>query len=676
MKSAALLLCWIVCVLALGKHHIGIISTPASASTQSNTISYQVHSYNDLNEWPQILRKDTVYFKIDPHYMDHSFCVSQKRLDPADPRGCFVLNHDDPITSNQYNSTNDVLSLISDPRNAPFFRDSSQKITIALCFKYGKGSPCDGSDTAKNWTSLVDTFYNQSITLINALGLNVEFVLDGSGTPSGRPCLNDKWRPWVSTWIPSSDPEDAAFSNNVTLGYDRYQVFNPPEVDAGRPSLWIDYYQKLDYGKFSNGTHPYLLWEPSSQNKILEIANAYATGPIHSPGFRFAINIDPAMLEVYAGSASGVAWNYNIVPQDEADNPQVDIIPSGKNSSIFYVLTIYFNATDNLSHYVISSASSWEINALGPVNSRVTSKLPSAINVTSVTVISPSLIFVSAASGAYATYSFSEQTMLLSLVSEGSFPQAGNYASRTNAFVAENTTQNEFVVVQLVASPHLFGCQLYAQLWQFSSNSKPTTLGDQQCIQSGASVDAFDLAVLGGSALNSTTVCAKDDYPGIVMYTDTANVVYAAYICIDLHKKAISVNGYQGQTRPVYVDFGSVPSVSLIQHEGEVYVFSVHGEGYCWNNEVHNKQPNVRLCDNNPSSMPYILVYNFGRFNDWAQHITQQLTNKNPVDSTFGSCHSTILHGAYDTGSNPTTALFTSMDPNTNTEVPLLPCQR
>lgn len=42
----------------------------------------------------------------------------------------------------------------------------------------------------------------------------------------------------------------AAFSNNKTLGYDRFQVLNEQVLDDF-PSFNIDFMSKLNYGKFS-----------------------------------------------------------------------------------------------------------------------------------------------------------------------------------------------------------------------------------------------------------------------------------------------------------------------------------------------------------------------------------------------------------------------------------------
>jgi hypothetical protein len=43
------------------------------------------------------LTKGMYWLKVDPNYQKASFCSSQSRVpQPPDPRGCFVLSHDDP----------------------------------------------------------------------------------------------------------------------------------------------------------------------------------------------------------------------------------------------------------------------------------------------------------------------------------------------------------------------------------------------------------------------------------------------------------------------------------------------------------------------------------------------------------------------------------------------------
>jgi hypothetical protein len=58
--------------------------------TPSSSISWQIHSYNDLREWPQAFIKGTRWLKIDPNYQNAAFCVNQTNV-VQDPRGCFLL---------------------------------------------------------------------------------------------------------------------------------------------------------------------------------------------------------------------------------------------------------------------------------------------------------------------------------------------------------------------------------------------------------------------------------------------------------------------------------------------------------------------------------------------------------------------------------------------------------
>lgn len=52
------------------------------------------------------------------------------------------------------------------------------------------------------WMELVDELFQEYNNAIAKYSLNVEFLLDGAGTPGGnRTCLNQRWRPWNATYI-------------------------------------------------------------------------------------------------------------------------------------------------------------------------------------------------------------------------------------------------------------------------------------------------------------------------------------------------------------------------------------------------------------------------------------------------------------------------------------------
>jgi len=239
----------------------------------AETIGYQIHSWNDLREWPQGFMKGMEWIKVDPNYVGPSFCQFQEHVrNKSDQRGCLLLSHDNPNENKtDYNSLDDILDFLMDPINARFLKSPSRRIVIALCFK--SISPCENSTVSKNWASLVDEFFMRSNHIISNFALNVEFILDGSGAPEG--CLVDRWRPWVSTWIDTDNPVIALFSNDASQGYDRFQVLNE-QVLEDNPKLNIEMMAFLDYGKFSNQTkYPYVNWEPRDENNIQAVIDVY-----------------------------------------------------------------------------------------------------------------------------------------------------------------------------------------------------------------------------------------------------------------------------------------------------------------------------------------------------------------------------------------------------------------
>ena len=58
---------------------------------------WQVHSYNDINEIGQELRKGTKYFKIDLYFVIQNNCFTYDKRASEESRGCFLLSHDQPI---------------------------------------------------------------------------------------------------------------------------------------------------------------------------------------------------------------------------------------------------------------------------------------------------------------------------------------------------------------------------------------------------------------------------------------------------------------------------------------------------------------------------------------------------------------------------------------------------
>jgi len=333
-------------------------------------IGYQIHSQDDLRQWPQSLLKAgdarEIWMKIDFYYALADFCRnatydSVARVNPKTAHlGCFLLNHDTPTPhrSAPYNTSDDVLAMLADSSFAPWFLSPPRKVSIALCSKFDP-PVCDGSQVAQDYLALMDDFFERAEALIADKDLQVEFILDGALTPNAaRSCLAQRWRPWNATYIIDSDPPSALFDNNATNGDDRFQINNMNFL--GLPHALDD-----QYGKFGLQQHedpanrftkdyPFLLWEPADQFTITLDVALYLAGPRHNAdeaqGFRFAINSDPVQLQVHAGSLSGAAWNWPLsddAPEDRT--PRVAVwaqLPDSQtklNTESLAMLTAYWS---------------------------------------------------------------------------------------------------------------------------------------------------------------------------------------------------------------------------------------------------------------------------------------------------------------------------------------------
>ena len=89
----------------------------------------------------------------------------------------------------------------------------------------------------------MDELFEEYQNFLNETGYNIEFVLDGAGTPGGgRACLSQKWRPWNATYIIGSDGLGALFSNNPVNGSDRFQIMNTETMFPTTRSFFILFY--------------------------------------------------------------------------------------------------------------------------------------------------------------------------------------------------------------------------------------------------------------------------------------------------------------------------------------------------------------------------------------------------------------------------------------------------
>lgn len=340
----------------------------ASASGAQNTaagatVGWQEHSKNDLRSWSQLKRKGGRNFKIDLNWQQPEFCKTQLRVrNKSDPRGCFILNHDDPKplvhkTRPDFNTTDDVLDFLVTNADRWFTKVGPEhRQFIALCGKTPSTliDPCANTPQVKAWATLMDDFVSEAVSLIAQHRLNVELVLDGSfGGDQLCGCHKSRWLPLKATYgsQPAAACAAAYLSNASAMG--RMGVLNEPvgtsweRVTKTSPPFGRFATNDMEAG----GAYNLQVYEPKDQKDHNSTVSAYdETGVVHNSGMRFAINIDSAMAQTWSGSSSGAyAWNAPaVIPGIQ---PKIAVVPTledeffGGNSSALIIA--FVRSADN-----------------------------------------------------------------------------------------------------------------------------------------------------------------------------------------------------------------------------------------------------------------------------------------------------------------------------------------
>lgn len=267
-------------------------STSTVAATTSASIGYQIHSVNDIKEWPQLIRKGTDFFKIDGHYTRPPVCQSSAVKSPSsyngDPRGCMLLTHDPPSKSHAFYSSSDVLTFLQDPLNRPLLTQPSNKITLYTDWKFD-ASTYPWVDYAVVEELRTEFVLNIS-QIITQLNLNVGLLTEGYGG-------------FLATYCPSA----SEISNNQSCYYTNsgscavYGVLNceANPIPFDPPNKNVDDLCPTHFGKFTSLNTSWVYWEPTDQPSIYKVLNSYLKcNVLHEPGFRIAINTDPIHYEV------------------------------------------------------------------------------------------------------------------------------------------------------------------------------------------------------------------------------------------------------------------------------------------------------------------------------------------------------------------------------------------
>ncbi|PRP76268.1 hypothetical protein PROFUN_07790 [Planoprotostelium fungivorum] len=591
-----------------------------------STIGYQIHSWDDLREWTQALKKGARWFKLDFNWpfnstslLDRDVCMVQENLsaeEKDDTRGCILLTHNDPIVSRtNYNTSNNVLELISDPEYRHWFA-GRERIYIAVCFKLLDNTDiCGNSQFISSWLSLLDDFFARARKVIDEQSLNVEFIVDGAGTAGGdRGCLADRWSPLVSTWISHRDPMEALHSNEKDKGYNSFQIMNL-KVDDNDPEKYLKPMAEVDYGKFSQqNTYPYLMWEPDRQN----VGELYERkGLAQAAGFKFAINFDIAHFQVFSANLSGGAWNVP-VPSENSGKILAYTGPEGD-------VRIITSSTTNQTTHLILHRSDHLYAKLDEISRHV---IPMGRIVSMVTIEEETKrkIFLSDDRGRLSEYHLRGDKVKL----EKSWRSGGNLG------VQAITVQDITVYYEMSKDGNTTECGILLERIHPGRKSN-----DSVCV----SVEAFDHVSFSLSLPDANDSSCPSNHIIISIISSHHGRLSLSFECVD---PLIPLHSFSSSSP---IGIGSQPEVSTLRYNGQNHLMIVVTDGHCSNDLRKNTDANVAVCDVMPTSELHVLNYYYGTMESWLRHVRGN-------GGLINSCHKAIMFGSYDMGSDPAVSLF------------------
>ena len=677
---------------------LALSAASASSDAVGETVSYQIHSYNDLRSWPQLLQKSLpstpyIMLKVDPQYLTEQSCALQTRVDPATAsRGCLVLNHDTVSAKSRsnMNTTNDLLRFLASDDFAPIFRNSSRAVHISLCFKGCGGGqcPCDGSAASSDWMSTVDAFFVAAQNVVNASGLNVEFLLDGESNPGQHTCLADRWRPVESMFISGDDPSGAFTQDDASKGWDRLVVLNEP---AG--PLWT-VAAGLRFGKFAARARPFIVWEPSDAAGMLAAVKTYAEadGAPHSGGFRNAINTDIATWATHTAPATGQWWRASAPgPSGNASFPRTTpllaVTQRASGDNLALALTRSKGGGWRFSTFAFATAKNASLPLALSTGSLPTN--PASISATSlvlrVLANGTCVAILSGPSGA-ATY-------LVDVVSGdvsfgAAFPPQTEAVAAAHAFWGDGFQVSELLVVDSQSE----GCALELTLGALGSAPAATVcavvtpLGEPQQVSAslasfakGGSVDVQLAGVVTysiGGSLFAVTLCATARQVATTLRINDPDCFgpISAVPGGSLRPPAAwQFAPGSNASLPLYV--GGASGISLLATpsggpEGgqRVNIMVLTAESHCANNEPDNKRADMGLCDVRPpivtTGSPYVAFVTSAAAAFTAALLGADDSWRDAMTGGAGACSPLVATGMVTSGASsaPAPSFFLASD--------------
>ena len=601
-----------------------ISQTPIS----KRKFQWQIHSFNDRRELTQVLRKGSTLIKIDLYYNPQNQCYTNDPRAYTDPRGCFLITHDEPTPTVRYDSIYDYFDEIV--LHKSHFSNPNLHFDLALCFKHHPPGICE--DETEQFLSLVDDIYDVSETIIHKYKLNMKMLHDTVKVP----CMYPRWSNWGYTWIRTKEPDDAFYSNDTDLYYDKYIVFNNKDALLEQDAM-------LNYGKFKDMNRPVQIWEPIHQEDILYYAKIFQTYP-HKAGYAFAINSDTSMYQVYSANVSSENLNYNLYTDKD----------SSTKSTVFKVINekylyVFRSVEKQIDFYTFDSKS----NHISHISSLYNIEMPNNIlkdilYMDKDTTKNKKHFIIMNTEGEYCLYEI--ENYKLNMFNCGKFidfikhviVNEVNYIGTLDSFIKSAS-------ITLVDS-HVF------------DDNKKDILLVYTTSQNQLNTAVFEYNI--STNLSLTFISSYQNLISLKSHIEHLDIKCTSKHCLLLvkeysHQNIIShlFNYYPRKTMlkfyaSPYKNFGVgyffSLSLSEVDNVKDKFIL-LKDNAFCYHSEEQNKDATIKMCDQIETMQPHILNYIYGDID------MESIYN----EDNYGSvCNHHIMAGTYDMGDYPRVDLF------------------
>lgn len=353
----------------------------------------------------------------------------------------------------------------------------------------------------------------------------------------------------------------------------------------------------VQYGKFLHGPYPFQVWEPDSQDTIDSYASEFATFP--PAGFDFSINIDPNMWSVFTAEHTQQAWNFELpIPDNNVSTPF--LVPLDDH----HFLVVYWAEHAKTFKWITFRAQMFSSD-ITPLK----------------------------------TGDFRQGTTPVAFVSEqinrSSFRITSVGMFTIEEFVA--CIDGSLYYIESAPLPSAFGIPLAA---------RPRKSKELALLLHSISPGILLVHSTQGNA--SEILWSLPKFDGLIVTADFVEV-NGTFMAVAGNGTHIFVTS-RGSMKWSLLGVGVHVSLSMLSRTSQDAVIALISDGgYCYNSRSHNTRGAPMVCDQKPAPCKEALDYTIGTMSQWIK-----LANDSELATPCGE----LLHGTYDLGSSPRSALL------------------